>query len=383
LRTRNWFARIWPHVPIALLVLASGVLGIVTAIFSLHVAGTEQLVAAGTGSLVALGHGTAEILGVALLLSGIGLFWRLQSAWVFSLLISVVTIGVNLGRHSSWSVIGFPLCIFIVLMLGRKAFDRRAVAATYLISIVSILGVLAYGTFGSYIFGNQFAPHITTVLQGLFYTITTLATVGSAYQPATTQTQMFELSLIVVGLGIFTSTIATAFGPVISKEMSYLFDRKKDTAMQSRDHIVLVGEGAIANSTAEELERRKMPFVQVLSSPAGPGDGDDGMVVRGDPLTQTVLEHACVANARMVVTTLNDDSANAMVTLLAKHINPKVRVLAIASSAKAIDPIKLAGADVVFAPSAAGGRLLANLVEGEAIPPQFSDLLNQTQTADR
>jgi hypothetical protein len=60
---------------------------------------------------------------------------------------------------------------------------------------------------------------------------------------------------------------------------------------------------------------------------------------------------------------------------VAKDLNPNIRVLAIAGSAGAIRRLKLAGAEIVFAPSVVGSRLLANLVEGKEIPPEFKDLL--------
>ena len=52
-----------------------------------------------------------------------------------------------------------------------------------------------------------------------------------------------------------------------------------------------------------------------------------------------------------------------------------MRVLAVASSARSIRRLKLARADLVFAPVVVGSRLLADLIEGGAIPDEFHDLL--------
>ena len=77
----------------------------------------------------------------------------------------------------------------------------------------------------------------------------------------------------------------------------------------------------------------------------------------------------------MVIAAREDDGENAFISLVAKDLNPQVQVLALASSAGAIGRLKLAQADLVFAPSAVGGRLLVNLVEGNNISPEFQDLL--------
>ena len=47
----------------------------------------------------------------------------------------------------------------------------------------------------------------------------------------------------------------------------------------------------------------------------------------------------------------------------------------VASSARSMHLLRLAGADLVFAPAAVGSRILANLVEGNEVPTEFHDLL--------
>lgn len=74
----------------------------------------------------------------------------------------------------------------------------------------------------------------------------------------------------------------------------------------------------------------------------------------------------------------DQDGENAFICLAAKDLNPDVLVLAVATSAKYIRRLKLACADLVFAPAAVGSRLLANLIEGTDIPPEFRDLLEGT-----
>jgi voltage-gated potassium channel len=77
----------------------------------------------------------------------------------------------------------------------------------------------------------------------------------------------------------------------------------------------------------------------------------------------------------MVIAAREDDSENAFIVLAIKDMNPKVPVLAVASSPVSIRRLKLARADMVFSPAAVGSRLLAGLVEGNEILPEFRDLL--------
>ena len=144
--------------------------------------------------------------------------------------------------------------------------------------------------------------------------------------------------------------------------------------MQPKNHIILVGKGAIALNTARELKQRGVHFVQIVpaKSEAAPSDLH---VIEGDATSEEVLRQAGIQHARMVIAAREDDSENAFIVLAVKEMNPHVPVLAVASSAISLRRLKLARADMVFSPAAVGSRLLADLVEGNQILPEFRDLL--------
>jgi voltage-gated potassium channel len=193
--------------------------------------------------------------------------------------------------------------------------------------------------------------------------------------PVTAQARWFAMSLLVIGLGVFASAIASAVGPKISGEINRLFNPKKKT-MEPKDHVILVGEGAIASNTAEELKRRNVAFIRIMTTNAAAGTGNPPSdVIEGDATNDGVLQQAGILHARMVIAAREDDGENAFISLVAKDLNPNIRVLAVASSQFSIRRLKLARADIVFSPAAVGSRLLADLVEGGRISPAFEDLL--------
>jgi len=206
-----------------------------------------------------------------------------------------------------------------------------------------------------------------------YYTVVTLSTVGYGdIVPATPASRWFAMSLLVIGLGVFASAIASALGPKISGELNRLFN-PKEKKMEAKNHVILVGEGAIARNTAEELKQRGVHFIQIVA--AKEESEMSPHVIEGDATNDAVLRQACIQNARMVIAAREDDGENAFIALGAKDLNPDVRVLAVASSALSIRRLKLARADLVFSPAAVGSRLLADLVEGNQILPAFQDLL--------
>jgi voltage-gated potassium channel len=374
-RLLNRVSPLWPQWPLAVAIMLCGILNILSGLRQplVQLFHVKPLLELGN-SLKIFGGGAQAVLGTLLVLIGIGLLWRLAVAWSFALLMLTITIVANLIQHNWQASLYLPGLMLVALLVLQHHFTRRAPLANFLYSLISIFVVMAYGTFGSFVFGNGFHPEIHDLVAAFYFTIVTLATVGYGdIVPVTPETRLFVTSFIIIGLGIFATILASVIGPAISVELSRIFSPAEDK-VEPKDHIILAGEGSIAQNTARELAVRKIFFIQIISPGSEPLIAGQ-QVVKGNPSEEKILLEAGAKTARMVIAAREDDGENAFISLVAKDLNPQVRVLALASSAGAISRLKLAQADLVFAPSAVGGRLLVNLVEGSNISPEFQDLL--------
>lgn len=377
LRTWRRLREYLPQVPLGLFLILGGAFNILVGshadVFS-DLTRTVSQVPVGV-SLTALGGGAQIILGAGLVFSGVGLFWRLRSAWTFACLLLLITIGVNaLSAHFGVALI-VPSAAFLLLVFFHGEFDRQTLIGSMLASFVGIAAVLAYGTFGTYLLGGQFSPRVDNLVSALYFTVVTLSTVGYGdIHPTTVVAQGYLITLIVFGLSVFASAIFSVIGPALSRRFERLLKPSGGRVMK-RDHVIIVGAGTIARNTANELVRRHIPFVQVVAANKVP-PLEDQPVVSGEVGDDEVLKQAGIAQADLLIAAQDDDNENAFTCLAAKDLNPNLRVLAVASSRQAIRRLKLARADVVFAPAEVGSRLLANLVEGEGLPEAFRDLLN-------
>ncbi len=375
---RWWQSRFLPQAPLGTALVVGGLINIIAGLRGSHrtLTGTFGSLSSIGESLAVLGSSSQVLLGAGLALVGIGLFWRLRAAWAFALLILAVTIGLNAARAHWDATLALPVAIFATLIATRRSFRRSTILASYLISLVSILGILAYGTFGTYLLGAGFAPQVHDFSTAFYYTIVTLATVGYGdIVPKTAETRLFAETLIIVGLSIFATALASTLGPALSGQLAHIFGTERE-AMKYKNHVILVGDGHFAENTARELTHRGVQFIRIVSE-GNNLSASDGTVVKGDPRDDEVLRKAGIADSRMLIAARDDDGANAFITLLAKDLNPNASVLAVANSVRSIRPLTLAHADVVFAPAVAGGRLLADLVDGVAIPKDFHDLLSE------
>jgi voltage-gated potassium channel len=369
-------AALWPHYPLGLALVLVGALNLLDGL-RLPLTVVERIHALNglAESLSALGGTVQVILGSMLVLAGLGLLRRMVSAWTLSVLLLVLVVCVNIAQQRWGLTLASQVLLLGALFWAKKHFTRRTVLARIMFSVSGALATLAYGVFGSYLLGKGFRPPIQDLNTACYFTITTLSTVGFGdFVPITAETRWFVVSLLVIGLGVFASVIATAIGPKIRGEFDRLFN-PKEMPMELKDHVILVGEGILARNTAEELKERGVTFVRIVAARPGAETSKGHQTMVGDATNDTTLKDAGIQHARMVIAAREDDGENAFISLGAKDLNPNVRVMAVASSALSIRRLKLAQADLVFSPAAVGGRLLADLVQGNEISAEFRDLL--------
>jgi voltage-gated potassium channel len=365
-----------PEWPLALALVLSGALNIESGLRYNLVPFTQiGPLSSVAQSLSVLGSSTQVFLGASLVLVGLGLLKRLASAWAFAVLLLAVTLGVNLAQGNRGVSLILSGLILLALLVFKRHFTLRTPTAHYVFSFMGILAILVYGTFGAYMLGEGFRPKIHDLISSFYFTIITLATVGYGdIVPITQETRLFVVSLLIVGLSVFATSIASILGPALSEEINRFFN-PREKKMKPTNHVILAGEGALAANTSRELQARGIPFVQIIATGSNPPHLPEDLMVRGNPGDDQVLREAGIDSATLVIAARDDDGENAFISLVAKDLNPNVKVLAVASSAGSIRRLRLARAEIVFAPSVVGGRMLANIVEGKEIPQEFKDLL--------
>jgi voltage-gated potassium channel len=105
-----------------------------------------------------------------------------------------------------------------------------------------------------------------------------------------------------------------------------------------------------------------VPFVIVEQDPATVEECvEEGYpVLLGEASNDEVLEEAGIRRARGLVAAVDSDADNVFVVLSARKLNPKLHIVARASSDESATKLEIAGADRTLAPYAVGGRRLAS-----------------------
>lgn len=360
-----WF----PHLPLALLMVFGGVW-----LLQVDLGGNWQR------HFTQILHGSLDIsprmlppilIGSGMLTMALALLWRSRIAWVMALML-VATAAVSAGfGHHGLLLLGYFLLVLGALLFSYRHFDRSSIAAGTLFAFTSVALLMMYATFGSYYLGMQYRPPMTDLVTALYYSMVTMSTVGYGdIVPLTTEAKLFTVSIIVLGVAVFATSLTAVIAPTVSRSLQRIVSHK-GKIMKREKHFVVIGNTALADNTWRELARRGRPVTRVLRKLPDDTDLHDVDVVIGDPGNVETLREAGVHHALAVMAMMDDDSENAFAILAARELGGGARTVAAISDPRHRTRIKLAQPDVVIAPQLLGGELLAMLLTGEDVTSEF------------
>lgn len=364
---RYWF----PQVPLALL-LAAGGAWLLQNDLGRHWRHVLDLLLSG-------GQGLSPsvlppfLIGVGMLIMAFGLLFRSRLAWSMALLLAATAaVSLYFGHYTrSHLLLGYFALILALLLFAWRRFDRSSLAAGTLFALTSLVMVLVYATFGAYYLGADFNPKITDLVTALYFAIVTMSTVGYGdIQPHTTDAKMFVVSIIVLGVAVFATSLTAVIAPLVSRSLQRIVNRKEHR-MSRENHFIVIGNSPLAINTWRELVRRGHRVTRLLRREPDaelPADVDK---VIGEPSDADVLRKAGADKAQAVLAMLDDDSENAFVVLAVRELAGKARTVAAVNDANHLARVKLVQPDVVIAPQILGGELAAMLLTGEQVTADF------------
>lgn len=369
LRASAWF----PHVPLAILVGATGLLQILLTSGSfkrlLTAKGHSLVLLAGSLGVPEIRGAPQEAIGGLLVIVGIGLLWRSRLAWVIAFLLGLATVALELSPLSTASrpLEVFSVVLLLLLIASRRSFTRVSLTTVTFFALVGVLFTLGYGVLGSYVLGSGFSPRITNFIDAAYFTVITMATVGYGdITPRTTDARLFTISLVLLGIAVFATSLPAIAAPLIDKRMKNFLQPKRKK-MKRASHVIVVGDGPLAQNAARALAARGLQTTAVLSvKPDAEADQPEDFIV-GDGSDTETLRQVNGAEARAVLALSDDDSYNAFVVLAARELNPTVRTVAAVSDTRNTGRVARTRPDVLLTLPQLGGELLAMALSGEEI----------------
>ena len=204
-----------------------------------------------------------------------------------------------------------------------------------------------------------------SVLDSAYMVVVTFTTVGYAEVNPLSQTgRLFTMALMVAGIGVMFYMLTGMVQLVVEQEaLRGIVRRHRMRARLSRlkGHFIVCGFGRVGRAVAFTLREQSESLLII--------DKDEEAVlyaqeqgylfVRGDSTRDADLLAAQIKDARGLVAATGDDAENVYISLTARGLNPKLHIVARASSPRRGGQAAEGGADRVVSPYDIGGRHMA------------------------
>lgn len=220
-------------------------------------------------------------------------------------------------------------------------------------------------------------------LAALYMTVITLSTVGfGEVTPLHPAGRLFVIVLIILGV-FLAAAVAKMVGEwVLEGHFKHLVTRRK---MESKlrkisNHFIIAGFGRVGSRVATQFLARGVPFV-IIEKEASAADRiieKGGLVLEGNATEDDVLLEAGIDRAHTLISTLPEEAQNVYLTLTARHMNPKLRIIARADYEDGEKKLIRAGANHVVIPHVLGGIRMAKA----ALQPNVTDFMQMASVGD-
>lgn len=238
--------------------------------------------------------------------------------------------------------------------------QESKVVRNLLISLLGLVAVFAIGTVGYRILGGEQYSWVDC----FYMTFITIASIGYGEIVDVTQYEygrLFTVFIGIAGIGLLGYVLSTFVTFMLERDLNVSWRRKKmqNKIDQLKNHYIVCGIGLVGSNVAQELGATGRKTV-IVDSDMGNinryvGSHPEQLYLNGDATDNDVLLAAGVMRAKGVFAVAHDDSANLVISLSAKQLNPNLRVVARCHDLKNAEKTRRAGADEVISPDYSGG----------------------------
>lgn len=218
-------------------------------------------------------------------------------------------------------------------------------------------------------------------IDSLYMVVMTVFGLGSDVHPLNDRLKIFTILVVLAG----TSAVVYIYGSLIriitEGEIQRTLGNMKKTRTigELKDHAIVCGYGRIGQILCRELSESLFPFIVVDLDPEriASAEGQGYLCVRGSATEEECLIAAGIERAKVLATVLPQDTLNVFITLTARNLNRRVRIMARGEQPTTEKKLRQAGADEVVLPASIGAMRIAHSITRPAVMDLLSDAHGQ------
>ncbi|ADV45975.1 potassium channel protein [Nitratifractor salsuginis] len=265
----------------------------------------------------------------------------------------------------------FVLFRFLKLLRYTRSINQFVeVLATKRFELLTLLGLLFFVTFTGaiaiYVLEDTHNPNINNIFDAIYWSLVTITTVGYGdIAPVSDMGRVIAMIIILFGIAMIsfaTSVIVSAFSEKLEELKE---ERIVEEVNRSDSFLIICGYGQMTKMFFRQSEAKQYRYIILDRDPArvqeALHDGYDAIV--DDASRHATLSRFNIKGADVTVLCMShDDVENIYITLNAKSIDPRIRVIARASSPKIVSKYERAGADHVLLPNQVAGTMMVTAI---------------------
>lgn len=196
--------------------------------------------------------------------------------------------------------------------------------------------------------------------------------------------RIINISLIIVSFILIGYLLKWFAEYIIGVSDSVKKKRLETKVNKMSHHYIVCGLGRVGSQVAREMKIEKVDFVGVDRDETKVKDAIESGYTAfiGDSSAEGVLKQAGIDHAAGLVASLGDDSANLLVVLAARAMNPDLYIVARANRAENEVKLRRAGADRVALPYQIGGYHMASMALRPSVVDYMDIVSNSGEATD-
>lgn len=311
-------------------------------------------------------------IGLVLIGLGLGLLSRRRGAWFWSIILQAIVFVNSCLPAFNFETLTASILFCGALIIYRKEFyvrNTQSQGIEIAIAWMSVLFALLYGILGSYFLRDQFSG-IHNYIDAVYFTVVTYSTVGYGdITPITPNAKMFTISMIIIGITSFVTTLTVLIAPIIQSRVRGVY-RIMNKLNSFTNHIVLCGYNDLSRLAATQLVKGGSVclFLEKDHNIAEQIRADGFNVVTGDSSNSEQLASSNFKQADTLICADDDDAVNILTLMAAAELKENrtsskaLKLVVRIEEPQNVDKAKRLGADTVISPAVIGGDLIAKAV---------------------